>query len=77
MEIVRGDQNFTQTHRHTHTHRERERERERETHTHTHTHRHTHTHTGCPFYKSYFFKKETRLKKGVAKHFPHYGFRQV
>ena len=44
LEIVRGYQNFTQTHTHTHTQRERERERDTQT--------HTHTHTGCPFYVS-------------------------
>ena len=32
LEIVRGDQNFTQTHTHTHTHKERERERHAEVH---------------------------------------------
>ena len=50
MEIVRGGPKL---HRQTHT----------DTHTDTHTHTPTHTHTGCPFYKSFFFKKETRLKK--------------
>ena len=30
LEIIRRDQNFTNTHTHTHTPRERERERERE-----------------------------------------------
>ena len=48
MEIVRGDQNCTQTHTHTHT----------DTHTYTHRHTHTHTHThGGPFYKSCFSAK--------------------
>ena len=51
MEIVRGDQNCTQTHTQPHTH------------THTHTHK-THTHTGCPFY-NFFFQKRKKTKKGI------------
>ena len=45
---------LTHTHTHTQTH----------THTDTHTHTHRHTHTGCPFYKSFFFQKRNKTKKG-------------
>ena len=44
MEIVRGDQNCTHTHKHTHKD------------THTHTQKHTHTHRS-PVYKSCFSAK--------------------
>ena len=45
MEIDRGDQNFTQTHRHTHTQTYTHTDTHTHTPTHTHTHRHTHTDT--------------------------------
>ena len=47
MEIVRGDQNCTQTHTHiqTHTHTHTQTHTHGHTHTHTHGHTHTHTHT--------------------------------
>ena len=65
MEIVRGDQNFTQTHTHTDTHTHRH----THTDTHTHTHRHTHTDTHTPaayLISLFFFKKETRLKTALT-----------
>ena len=59
MEIVRGDQNFTQTHTHTDTHTHTQ----TQTHRHTQTHTHTHTHTPDAHFISLFFFKETRLKR--------------
>ena len=47
LEIVRGDQNCTQTHTHTHRH----------THTQTYTHIHTHTHTEAYFISLVFLRK--------------------
>ena len=50
LEIIKGDQNFTQTHTHTHTHTQREKERERER---------------GPFYKSWFSAEMLKKKKGT------------